>query len=59
MEALIPTKFTFSVGNKQTVRDLLMDQFRNYIDAFYDISAEKAMESNNKRLHRLLKLLQD
>lgn len=59
IEALVATELTVSMGNKQTVREFLMNQFRHYEDVSYKIIAEKAMASDNERLDRLLKLMKD
>lgn len=48
MEALMATKLTVSVGNKDSVRELLMKQFQRYTDTSHKIISEKSMASNKK-----------
>lgn len=59
MEALMATELKVSVSKNQTVKELLMKQLRIYTDASYKNSAEKAMESNKKRLDGLLNHMKD
>lgn len=57
MEALIATKSTVSVRNKQNVRELQINHFCLYTDVSYKITKEKEITSNKKPLNSLLKLL--
>lgn len=53
------TKLTLSVGNKKTMKGLLMNLFFLLTDSSYKISTYKGMEANKNRLDHLLKLLKD
>lgn len=59
MEALMATELTISIGVKQNVRELLMNQLRLYTEPSFKVRAGRATESNNNSMDRLLKRLKE